>query len=321
MIKYNVNHRRLIMGMLGKLETIYEDAVRARCMRSFAAPFTGDSPADPARDGNLLGFGDNAAFMDWLLAEKGMAGVIDFIYADPPFFSKADYEAYSDIWKGGLEEFLSMLTLRLILMRELLSEKGTIAVHLDHHAAHYVKVLMDELFGAENFVNEIIWSYKSGGAGRKSFAKKHDNILLFSKSRDYYFDIQKEKSYNRGGRPYRFKGIEEFCDEKGWYTLVNRKDVLSVNMVGRTAAERTGYPTQKPLELLSILLASCSEENALCADFFCGSGTLPIAAGRAGRRFIACDIGKTAIVTTSARLKENGISFTLLTCNQVDDSL
>ena len=97
--------------------------------------------------------------------------------------------------------------------------------------------------------------------------------------------------------------------------------MLSVNMVGRTAAERTGYPTQKPLELLSILLASCSEENALCADFFCGSGTLPIAAGRASRRFIACDIGKTAIVTTSARLKENGISFTLLTCNQADDSL
>ena len=296
------------MGILGELGGIYDEALKERERRGFAARFSTDGAAFPELM-DALALGDNAAFMDWLLEQCAMAGRIDFIYVDPPFYSKADYDLYSDVWKGGLSEFLGMLSLRLILMKDLLADSGIIAVHLDHHASHYVKVMMDEIFGEDHFVNELIWSYKSGGAGRKSFAKKHDNILLFSKSDDYYFNVQKEKSYNRGGRPYRFRGVDEYQDENGWYTLVNRKDVLNVNMVGRTSSERTGYPTQKPLELLNILIASCCPEGGLCADFFCGSGTLPLAAARSGRRFIACDIGEEAVKTTAGRLVSEGFGF------------
>ena len=106
-------------------------------------------------------------------------------------------------------------------MKELLSERGSIYVHLDWHVCHYVKILMDEIFGKENLVNEIVWCYKSGGAGKSAFAKKHDDILFYRKNEELQiFHIQKEKSYNRELKPYHFKGIEEFEDDIGWYTLV-----------------------------------------------------------------------------------------------------
>ena len=105
----------------------------------------------------------------------------------------------------------------------------------------------------KNFVNEIIWTYKSGGSSKKHFARKHDTILVYSKTDKYYLSLPKEKSYNRGLKPYRFKGVEEFQDETGWYTMVNMKDVWNIDMVGRTSAERTGYATQKPEALLSSL--------------------------------------------------------------------
>ena len=256
---------------------------------------------------------DNAAFLaaHSLCDEKQ----IDFIYVDPPFFSNADYKArvrvegkieqltaFSDRWES-MSDFLQSMTLRLLLMRDVLKDSGTIAVHLDTRASHYVKVIMDEIFGSRNFVNEIIWSYKSGGASIKSFARKHDTILLYSKTRRYYFTPQKERSYNRGGKPYRFKGVEEYADETGhWYTLVNRKDVFSVDMVGRTSAERTGYATQKPEKLLEILLRSCCPEGGVCADFFCGSGSLAAAAKKLGCSYVLCDSSQLAVEITKKRL-------------------
>lgn len=241
-------------------------------------------------------FGDNLEYMRTI-----EDGSVDFIYIDPPFFSAADYytgqgrKAYCDKWKGGMDEYLDMLRPRLMEMKRILKYSGSIAVHLDWHAVHYVKVLMDGIFGPENFVNEIIWAYKSGGAGRRSFSKKHDNILLYSKTSEYYFCPQKEKSYNREGRPYHFKGVEEFCDEDGrWFTLVNRKDVLSIDMVGRTSAERNGYATQKPEALLSVLLESCCPPVGLCADFFAGSGTLGSCALKSGRSCLLCDSSEEA---------------------------
>ncbi len=239
----------------------------------------------------------------------------DFIYIDPPFYSGANYkarivedgevkttEAYSDKWES-FADFLEALAVRIILMKEVLAPSGLLAVHLDTRAAHYVKVLMDEIFGNRNFVNEIIWSYKSGGASIKSFAKKHDTILLYSKTRKYYFVPQKERSYNRGGKPYRFKGVEEFVDEDGrWYTLVNRKDVFNVDMVGRTSSERTGYATQKPEKLLEILIRSCCPEGGVCADFFCGSGSLGTAAEKLGRSYVLCDSSELAVSITKQRL-------------------
>ena len=256
--------------------------------------------------------------LDFLSSHFGSGQKIDFIYIDPPFFTGADYKAriveddgvstplaYSDRWES-LSDFLKNMSLRLLFMKELLADSGLIAVHLDNHSAHYIKVIMDEIFGQKRFVNEIIWSYKSGGSSKKSFAKKHDTILLYSKTRNYYFSAQKEISYNRKGRPYHFKGVEEFQDENGrWYTLVNRRDVLSVDMVGRTSSERTGYATQKPEKLLEILIESCCPEDGLCADFFCGSGSLGAAAARLGRRYILCDRSPLAVSISRDRLETN----------------
>lgn len=266
--------------------------------------------------------GDNKAVMKTLLDEHDMAGKIQMIYIDPPFFSRADYDAvvraggenirhlaYADKWEKGLASYLKMLTARLYLMRDLLADDGLIWVHLDWHAAHYVKVFMDEIFGEKNFVNEIIWTYKSGGSGKKHFSRKHDTILVYSKTGTYRFYPQQEKSYNRQLKPYRFKGVKEYKDEVGWYTMVSMKDVWNIDMVGRTSAERTGYATQKPEQLIARMMESCTREGDLCADFFCGSGTLPAVAAAKNRRFIACDTGRLAVESTVSRLAKAGAAF------------
>lgn len=259
---------------------------------------------------------DNLELMT-ALADSPYAGKITMIYGDPPYFSKADYKAvkgqgeekiqlpaFSDKWENGLEGYLGFLYKRLVLMREILSDEGLIFLHLDWHAVHYVRVIMDEIFGSSNFVNEIIWQYKSGGSTDKRFARKHDNILVYSKTKNYNFFPMKEKSYNRGLKPYRFKGVEEFQDEKGWYTLVNMKDVWEIDMVGRTSGERTGYATQKPEALLERMVLASTEKGDIVADFFCGSGTLGAVAAKIGRRFILCDSGKLACETAKDRIEK-----------------
>lgn len=258
-------------------------------------------------DFDVVSKGDNLKFMLFLLAKKEMAGKVRLIYIDPPFFSSSKYESvfnvggrklhvrtYSDVWKG-MDEYLKMLCTRLIIAKELLSDDGSLWLHMDWHAVHYVKVLMDEIFGAKNFINEVIWTYKSGGSTNRRFARKHDTLLFYGKTKDYYFNPVKEKSYNRGFKPYRFKGVEEFEDENGWYTLVNRKDVWFLDMVGRTSKERTGYATQKPSALIKQIIESCTEPGDICADFFSGSGVLAKAAKSMDRRFISCDIEKLSL--------------------------
>ncbi|MBQ6496652.1 MAG: site-specific DNA-methyltransferase [Firmicutes bacterium] len=272
-------------------------------------------------DKNLLAAGDNLAFMEYLIKKRDMAGKVQLIYVDPPFFTNSKYQAsvrlesaklgkspviktgaYDDKWEDSIEQYLSMLAVRFHMMRELLSDTGCIWVHLDWHGSHYVKMLMDEIFGESHFINEIAWTYKSGGASKKSFARKHDTLLFYSKTKKYKFNILKEKSYNRGLKPYRFKGVEEFKDEIGWYTMVNMKDVWNIDMVGRTSAERTGYATQKPEKLLARIVEACSEEGDICADFFSGSGTLGAACGKMNRRWIMCDEGDVAVSSQILRL-------------------
>ena len=255
----------------------------------------------------LLYKGDN------LKALAQIKAPVDFIYIDPPFFSKADYGNYDDRWKD-LDSYLSFVKTRLVKLKDILSDTGLIAVHLDWHAVHYVKVMMDELFGYDNFVNEIIWAYKSGGASPRSFARKHDTILLYSKTKDYFFNPQKEKSYNREGRPYHFKGVEEFSDENGWYTLVNQKDVINIDMVGRTSSERTGYATQKPEALLSLLIKACTKEGDLVLDIFAGSGTTGAAAFKNNRDFILCDEQEESIEIIKNRLDSLGAKYEIIDC-------
>lgn len=272
---------------------------------------------------NILAQGDCLPFMKYLMEEKNMKGRLQLIYADPPFFTKANYSAtvksaceekisahaYSDVWEEGELAYYRMLCARLYAMRDLLSEEGCIWIHLDWHAVHCVKLLMDEIFGADNFVNEVIWTYKSGGSTKKHFARKHDTLLFYSRSRKYYFEPQKEKSYNRGYKPYRFRGVEEFEDELGWYTMVNMKDVWNIDMVGRTSSERTGYATQKPKALIDRIVRTCSRPGDICADFFAGSSTLAVSAADMGRQFIVCDNGDLAAEMSIKRLHDSGVSF------------
>lgn len=206
----------------------------------------------PALEPNRLFWGDNLHVMRQLPSES-----IDLIYIDPPFFSGRNYNvifgdqnelrSFSDIWEGGMPGYLIWLNARLYEMKRLLKKTGSIYVHCDWHASHYIKVEMDKILGHDRFVNEVIWAYKSGGASpNRYFSRKHDVLLLYTRGSNYLFNPKKEKSYNRGFKPYHFKGVEEFQDDVGWYTMVGMKDYWEIDMVGRTSAERIGYPTQKP---------------------------------------------------------------------------
>ncbi len=280
---------------------------------------------------------DNAEFLAHGIAEGILAQKVDLIYIDPPFFSGFDkntrieikssicdaivirrFPAYNDRWKGDMSAYLQMLAVRLMLMRDTLKETGSIFVHLDWHAVHPVRLIMDEIFGERNFINEIIWTYKSGGATTRRFARKHDTILFYSKSEKYKFRQQKEKSYNRGLRPYRFRGVKEFQDEIGWYTMVNQKDVWQIDMVGRNAKERLNYATQKPEALIRRIIDAVTDEGDLAADFFCGAGTLAAVAADSRRRFLCSDVSGLAISNAMKRPLQHGRSFFLYGANSLD---
>lgn len=307
---------RIIEGM-SKGRALYDNVQGSFSAESFAG--FGE------RDGELH-LGDNAEYMKDLL-KRGCAGAFKLIYIDPPFFTRSSFNAsvklrgsdgkehkvhhlaYDDKFDRNLEYYIENMSYRLYMMRDLLADDGLMWVHLDWHSAHYIRLVMDEIMGEKNFVNEIIWCYKSGGSGKKHFARKHDTILVYSKSSNYYIDIPSEKSYNREYKPYRFKGVREYQDEEGWYTLVNMKDVWNIDMVGRTSSERTGYATQKPLELMKRIIESSTREGDLTGDFFCGSGSFLEAAGTANRRFAGCDSEELASAMSRLRLKKAGLDF------------
>ena len=300
-------------------------AGRETYMSAAAAAETGITQPSGA-ELSQLALGDNIEYMKFLLS-NGYRGSFRQIYIDPPFFTRAKFNsavvlkdssgkshrikhlAFDDRFERSLECYIENMTSRLLLMKDLLSDDGTLWVHLDWHSSHYIKLVLDEVMGEKNFVNEIVWCYKSGGSGKKHFSRKHDTILVYSKTKNYYIDIPEEKSYNRGFKPYNFKGVREYCDEDGWYTLVNMKDVWSVNMVGRTSAERNGYATQKPLELMNRIICAGSKEGDLVGDFFCGSGSYLEAAELLGRRWAGCDNEQLAVSMARKRLNHTGGDF------------
>ncbi len=273
-------------------------------------------------DTENLFFGmDNKRAAGYIIKNMDMSSKIQLAYIDPPFFtgnkqmmrgqSKKTQVAYNDVWKSK-EEYLTSIAVSLRIIHTLLSDTGSLWVHLDRRAVHEVKIIIDEIFGEENFVNEVIWSYKSGGAGKKSFARKHDNLLFYRKSKDFKFFLPKEKSYNRGCKRYAFKDVKEYQDEKGWYTLVNMRDVWEIDMVGRTSRERVGYASQKPELLLERIITSCTEKGDIVCDIYSGSATAAVVAGKTGRKFIAVDNAGQAIDNTVERLINNGISFKII---------
>ena len=208
--------------------------------------------------------------------------------------------------------YLVQMSVRIIELHRVLKPTGSLFLHCDPTASHYLKLLLDGIFGTKHFQNEIIWSYKSGGATSRRFARKHDVLLFYAKDvENCKFNPQLEKSYNRGLKPYSFKGVKEYEDDIGWYTFVNMKDVWQIDMVGRTSAERLGYPTQKPLVLLMRIVQASSNAGDVILDPFCGCGTTIDAVETINnenpdlspRRWIGMDNNRLAINMVESRLK------------------
>jgi len=265
---------------------------------------------------NKLIWGDNLLVMQSLLPDY--AGKIDLVYIDPPFATGADFSfaqqvAYRDTWKPG--SYLAMMAQRLRLIRELLSPHGSLFLHCDWHVGHLLRTIGDEVFGTENFLNEIVWYYYNKFQGNvKRFACNHDVLFWYRKSAAYQFKPQIEKRAEG-----KVKQLVRLWDkEKG--SIVNAKnaegrvmyreteertvdDVWRISMLQPAdRTENSGFPTQKPEALLRRIVQTASSEGDLVADFFCGSGTLPAVAQKLNRRWIACDLGRWGIHTTRKRL-------------------
>lgn len=338
-------------------------AHREQLPLSFRDGLIGEAEIDKQKMNRLI-WGDNLLAMQALLSQ-GYEGKINLIYIDPPFDSKADYShkmtiapsplvgegggegpstgsgqgfeftkepsvierlAYKDTWAGGTDSYLDMLYPRLQLMKRLLAEDGSIYVHLDWHVGHYVKVMMDEVFGEENFRSEIIWSY----TGRlmytpQKFNSKHDTIYFYSKSqlhrineitepidREDYLRMKKQELHtDPDGREWIWghAGKGKSHDYKIYIDEVvskgrNLSSVWDIPIINTSSYERLGYATQKPALLLERIIKASSNEGGLVADFFSGSSTTLAVAERLNRRWIGCELGKVGIQVARARLVE-----------------
>lgn len=296
---------------------------------------------------NRLVYGDNLLTMQALLAGDPQTGLpslrgkVDLIYIDPPFDSKADYRtkvtlpglnlqqkptvieqfAYADTWEEGTISYLKVLYPRLILMKELLSDTGSIYVQTDWHVCHYVKLIMDDIFGKDNFRNEIIWAYSTLGRPKDRFALKHDNIYWYGKSKNAFFNENEAKI------PYTQQYIDSHfrdVDEKGrqcrkrfdagkWRIYYPDEgmipnDVWDIPYENSMSRLRVNYATQKPEALLERIIKSTSTEGSLVCDFFGGSGTTAAVAEKLGRRWITCDIGKPAALVMRKRFIDQEVN-------------
>ena len=217
-------------------------------------------------------------------------------------------ETIGDIGGRPMMAYITYMAQRIIELHRILKETGCLYLHVDPTASHYLKVVLDEIFGKDNFLNEVIWSYRTGGASSKKFAQKHDVILFYAKTSGYYFGDVKEKSYTRAiGRKagvvnYGAGSAEFFQDTDGVYNLVNCRDVWDIPYINSQAKERTGYPTQKPLALLERIIRASSKKGDVVLDPFCGCATTCVAAQQLGRRWIGIDIEEKAVDILMERL-------------------
>lgn len=284
---------------------------------------------------NRLIYGDNLLAMAALLAgdetSPSLRGKVDLIYIDPPFDSKADYRtkvtlpgttierrpavleqfAYSDTWSDGTASYLAMLVPRIVLMRELLSDKGSIYVHLDWHVGHYVKLILDDVFGKANLRNEIVWAYHGPGSpGMKQYNRKHDSIYWYSKTQKWIFnddDIREQHSQKTVGN---FKSglagsgfiVDDYALDSGgkipedWWVMA---------IAGRypiDGKKRVGYATEKPWPLIERIVKGGSNPDSIVADFFGGSGITATVAESLGRTWVTTDLGKPSTMIMRKRL-------------------
>jgi len=290
---------------------------------------------------NKLIWGDNKLILSSLTngplrEEIEKQGGLKLIYIDPPFAVGADFGfdiqiggetaekkqsiieeiAYRDTWGKGISSYLTMMYERLKLMHNLLAEDGSIYVHVDWRMSSLLRMLLDDIFGVNNFRNEIIWHYQSGGRQERLFSKKHDNIFLYTKSNEWVFNAdavgilrgeKKRNNMKRGVDPdgRKFWSIKSagkiykyYDDEK-----ITPADVwTNISHIQQKDPQRVGYPTQKPEALLERIILASSNPGDLVMDIFGGSGTTVAVAEKLGRKWISCDLGRFAIHTTRKRL-------------------
>lgn len=300
-------------------------------MKTFRA---GEVP--PADSGwrNKLIWGDNKYVLGSLLEQY--AGQVDLIYIDPPFATGQDFsfmvevggqtlekepslieeKAYRDTWGRGIDSYLQMMRDRLMLMREILAPHGAIFVHCDWHIGHYLKMVLDEIFGPDRFRNEIIWYYYNKMQGNVNhFARNHDLIFYYSKSKEFQFFPQwedRDKPIKQLKRAWdKEKGVIANVKGEDGKVVYNESTERRVDDVWRIPmlqpadrTENTGYATQKRVSLIQRILAAASKEGDLVADFFCGSGTTGVAAERMGRRWMMSDLSRWSIQVARKRMLE-----------------
>ena len=305
-----------------------------------------------ATDWNKIFWGDNKQVLAHLLKEY--RGKVDLIYIDPPFDSKADYVKkiklkgrqiiegveqnvieqmqYTDMWEK--DEYLQFMYERLILMRELLSENGVLVLHCDWHKNSHLRLVINEVFGEDNFINEIIWRYFMGGKSKDFFARKHDTLLVYGKNSGVKLKVgmrerileYKPTFIDENSTIKEYKALETTTkEERFFYTsIVKEDDVWEISGVFNMSKEYTDYPTQKPVALLEKVITTCSNEGDLVLDCFMGSGTTMVSAQKLNRRWIGCDINKGAIITTTERLNKiineqgNKTAFKVLNVNHYE---
>jgi len=250
---------------------------------------------------------------------------VDLIYLDPPFSSGRIYnivfgtiferKAFDDRWEGGIYHYVQHMKERLELCKRILSDEGSIYLHCDWHASHYLKIIMDEIFGYNNLNNEIIWSYKRYTASSKNFQRLHDVIFFYSKTKNYKFNILREDYGSKSGKAdSHYKQ-----DNNGrWFRWQKRKgqepykvylsegrrmgDVWELPLINASATERLGYPTQKPEKLLKRIIKASSNEKDIVLDPFCGCGTTLAVAHKLHRKWIGIDISPMACKVMKKRM-------------------
>jgi adenine-specific DNA-methyltransferase len=279
---------------------------------------------------NKLIWGDNKYVMSALLEQY--AGKIDLIYIDPPFATGANFSttveigdneievtkeasaieevAYRDTWGKGLDSFLQMMYDRLVLMRELLSDKGSIYVHVDWRTNSYIRLLLDEVFGYDNFLNEISYCYTGPTNQKNNFPRKHDNIFLYRKGKIWTFNSDevridyKKSNMATGATSLAGRKSEEELLEMDKKGKIVEDFWTDLPDLGKVHSENVGYPTQKAEKLLDRIIKASSNKGDLVADFFCGSGTTAAVAEKLGRRWITSDLGRYSIHTARKRFLE-----------------
>lgn len=278
---------------------------------------------------NKLICGDNLEEVAKLPKES-----VDLIYIDPPFFTHKQYEvvwgdeaevrSYKDRWEGGVEHYISWLKSRVQAMYEILRPTGSFYIHCDWHANAHIRIMLDEIFGGENFQNEIIWYYRGGGVSKQRFGRRHDTIYFYAKSNKWTFNPDEVRtSYSEEtlerlkykARAFRGKRVYESYEAHplGKYP----DDVWIMQPIMPSSKERVGYPTQKPEKLLERIIKASSNKDDVVLDAFCGCGTTVAVAQRLGRRWIGIDISPTAIKIMQRRLKRDlrmveGVNYTVV---------